>query len=215
MGKLVCVVGNAGVGKTTLVQRLCAVSAQGGPSLRPALEQHGARPFQQLFAGDLLRYSLANQVDYLLLRGEQEREAREGTGVAIHDGGLDLDFHGFTQLFRHNGYLTEAEFGLCTRLYRSLRACLPPPEVVVYLAAPAELAVARHRARNRTLEIAQAADLLKLNDLIDGWVTTLPPGQVLRVDAAAPEFGTAAMVAGIAHEIWGFTQARPSSPVPA
>jgi deoxyadenosine/deoxycytidine kinase len=218
MGKLVCVVGNAGVGKTTLVRRLCAASAAAGRPLLPALEQHDARPFQQLFADDLVRYGLANQVDYLLLRGEQERAARAGTGVAIHDGGLDLDYHGFTQLFRQKGYLTEAEFGLCARLYASLRACLPPPDVLVYLAAPVDLVIARHQARNRTLEIARAADLAKLGALIDGWVATLPRAHVLQVDAGAPEFGTKAHVQKIAQEIVARcapTQAPPSSPAPA
>ena len=135
MGKLVSVVGNSGAGKTTLVQRLCALTP-----LQPALEQHGERPFQQLFADDLTRYGLANQVDYLLLRAEQERAARASDGIAIHDGGLDLDFHGFAKLFWHKGYLSGAEYGLCERLYTTLRACLPPPDLVIYLMAPVSLA---------------------------------------------------------------------------
>jgi deoxyadenosine/deoxycytidine kinase len=196
MGKLVTVVGNSGVGKTTLVRCLCAVAP-----LAPALEQHGERPFQQLFAGNLARYGFANQVDYLLLRGEQEQAARSSNGIAIHDGGLDLDFHGFARLFWRKGYLSDAEFGLCERLYARLRACLPLPDVVVYLAAPVDLAAERYRARNRSLEITRLEDLALLGELVDSWVRTLPPERLLRLNAADPGFGSVQQVAAVAKEI--------------
>ena len=197
MGKLITVVGNSGAGKTTLVRRLCALLP-----LQEALEQHAERPFQGLFAADLTRYGLANQVDYLLLRGEQERAARAGQGVSIHDGGLDLDFHGFARLFRRKGYLTDAEFDLCARLYALLRACLPPPELVIYLVAPPALAAARYRARNRSLEITRPEDLALLDTLIEAWAATLPPARLLRVDASAPGYGSEASIAEIAQAIW-------------
>ena len=83
-------------------------------------------------------------------------------GIAIHDGGLDLDFHGFAKLFWHKGYLSGAEYALCERLYTTLRACLPPPDLVIYLMAPISLAERRYRARNRSLEIARLQDLVLL-----------------------------------------------------
>jgi deoxyadenosine/deoxycytidine kinase len=196
MGKLVTVVGNSGAGKTTLVRRLCAVAP-----LQAALEQHRERPFQRLFADNLARYGLANQVDYLLLRGEQERAARSGAGIAIHDGGLDLDFHAFARLFWRRGYLSDAEFGLCERLYSTLRACLPSADLVVYLTVPVELAAQRYRERNRTLEITRLEDLALLDHLIEDWVTTLPPERVLRLDAAAPDFGSDRNIAEIAANV--------------
>jgi deoxyadenosine/deoxycytidine kinase len=196
MGKLVSVVGNSGAGKTTLVRRLCTLIP-----LQPALEEHGERPFQQLFADDLKRYGLPNQVDYLLLRAEQERTARSAPGIAIHDGGLDLDFHGFAKLFWHKGYLSGAEYALCERLYTALRACLPPPELVIYLVTPVALAERRYLERSRPLEITRREDLPLLDSLVDTWVSSLPSERVLRLDVSAPDYGTDHSLAQIAEYV--------------
>jgi len=95
MGKIVAVVGNTGAGKTTLVRALCRMG-----KFNFGLEQHTERPFQQMFKNDP-RYALANQLDYMLLRAKQEQEFRSMEGIALVDGGLDLDFYGFTRLFHH------------------------------------------------------------------------------------------------------------------
>jgi len=92
MNKLIAVFGASGVGKTALVQALA--------NARPfatAYEQHAERPFQTLFEHNS-RYAFANQIDYLLLRAEQEKALRASTQTGLIDGGLDLDFHGFTRL---------------------------------------------------------------------------------------------------------------------
>ena len=70
MNKLISIVGASGVGKTALVT---ALSKTG--EFITAYEQHAGRPFQALFKQDR-RYALHNQVDYFLLRAEQERELR-------------------------------------------------------------------------------------------------------------------------------------------
>src|SRR5512136_1794485 len=170
MGKLIGVIGNSGAGKTTLTRLLC----QWLP-LSTGLEQHGERPFQQLFALDGRRYAFPNQVDYLLFRAEQEWQIRQGAGAGIQDGGLDEDFHVFTRHFFLRGCLTEAEYGLCERLYARLRQGLPPPEVFIYLKAPLPVLMERVTQRNRSLEIAKAADLAELQILLDRWTGALDP----------------------------------------
>jgi deoxyadenosine/deoxycytidine kinase len=182
VGQLISIVGNSGVGKTTLTRQLC----QRLP-LHTGFEEHIERPFQQLFALDLPRYALPNQVDYLLFRAEQEWRLRQSAGIGIQDGGLDQDFHVFTRHFFKRGYLTGAEFQLCERLYALLRQCLPPPEAVVYLKAPLEVSAERLRRRNRMLEIASSADLAELQILLDEWLEHMDPAAIIPLDASADD----------------------------
>jgi len=185
MGKLIVVVGNSGVGKTTFAHHLC----QRGP-FALALEEHTERPFQALFAQELKRYALANQIDYLLLRAEQEGRIRQGVAAGVQDGGLELDFHVFTQRFYQLGYLTPAEVALCSRLYTQLRCQLPPPDLIIYLYAPLHVIAERYRRRQRPLEIAQLDDLAALDALLNDWLRQVATIPVLRVDASIddPEY---------------------------
>jgi deoxyadenosine/deoxycytidine kinase len=183
MGKVIVIVGNSGVGKTTLAAAL--------GRLRPfaaGLEQHAERPFQALMAADPPRYALANQVDYLLLRAEQERALRAGPATGLIDGGLDLDFHGFTRLFHHRGYLNAAEFALCQRLYRELRALLGPPDLIINLTAPISVVEARYARRGRALEIARRDDLTLMEGFVAEWIASVADVPIIPLDAADEGF---------------------------
>lgn len=181
MAKLVSIVGPSGVGKTSLARALCA----GAPGFTPAYEQHTERPFQALFAQDH-RYALANQVDYLLVRAEQERSLRAASGIILMDGGLEMDFHGFTRLFHRRGYLSEKEFDLCRRLYETLRAAFPPPELFLRLTADPEVVTARLAGRER-INIAQADDSSLLDSFLDEWQAASPADVFITHDVSSSE----------------------------
>jgi deoxyadenosine/deoxycytidine kinase len=177
MGKLITVIGPSGVGKTALVY---ALSKQG--DFATAFEEHEERPFQALFNQDA-RYGLANQIDYFLLRAEQERTLRAVPQIGLIDGGLDLDYHGFTRLFHSRSLLTHPEFDLCRRLYETLRALMPLPELIVRLRAD-EITVAGRLSARERINIASIKDMPLFESFLDDWLVTIPPEQALEIDVA-------------------------------
>lgn len=177
MSKLISIVGASGVGKTALAQALAKNKV-----FQTAYEQHAERPFQALFKQDK-RFALANQMDYLLLRAEQEKELRAGMLIGLTDGGLDLDFHGFTRLFLSRNLLSQPEFDLCRRLYIHIRETLPQPELIVRLHADVETVNSRMVSRQR-INIASAEDTALFNSLLDEWLRDIPSKQKLELDVS-------------------------------
>jgi deoxyadenosine/deoxycytidine kinase len=194
MGKLIAIVGASGVGKTALVSALAKAY-----DFDTAYEQHTERPFQSLFKNDA-RYALANQIDYLLLRAEQERKLRESRHIGLIDGGLDLDFYGFTRLFHRRFLLTDPEFDLCKRIYELIRQSAPRPELIVRLKAD-EITVAERLSTRERINIASAEDTSLFNGFLDAWLGSIPPDQVLELDVSDETLGYEKSIAIILHRI--------------
>jgi deoxyadenosine/deoxycytidine kinase len=182
MGRIVAVVGTTGVGKTAMVR---AISKQG--LFAVGLEQHKERPFQEGFKTNPT-FALPNQIDYLLLRAEQEKILRQSAQTGLLDGGLDLDYHGFTHLFYSRGWLSGREYNLCKRFYEFVRTYLPPPDLIIHLTARPEV-IHQRLANRKRINIADPRDIHKLVSYLDGWLSTIPPERVIKLDVSETDPG--------------------------
>lgn len=196
MSKLIAIVGVSGVGKTALVSALASAltakdraerSDSEDKTFDTAYELHVERPFQNLFKNDA-HYALANQIDYFLMRAEQEQKLRASPRIGLIDGGLDLDFYGFTRLFHKRGLLTDPEFELCRRLYELIREHLPRPELIIHLRAD-EATVAGRLSRRDRINIATPEDTALFNLFLDQWLDTIPSDQKLELDVSDETLG--------------------------
>lgn len=178
MGRLVSVVGNTGVGKTTFASKLCQ-----GTNYYFGIEEPEERPFQELFMIHGKPYALANQIDYLLYRAQQEIDIRKGDNPGIQDGGLDMDFHIFTNLFFRNGYLSGNEYEICKRAYYVLRANMPAPDLFIWMKAPVKMIAERYDRRDRRLDIAQIEDMKAIDELLENWLSKYPAEKVFEINA--------------------------------
>ncbi len=196
MNKLISIVGVSGVGKTALVNALNKTGV-----FATASEQHVERPFQALFKQDR-SYALHNQVDYFILRAEQEHELRFANAqkIGLMDGGLDLDFHGFSRLFHQRGLLTGAEHALCGRLYTFIRGSLPFPDLIVHLCAD-ECTVAERLSRRDRINIANAEDTSRFNSYIEEWLSRISSSQLLELDVSGESIQYADSVETILNHI--------------
>ncbi len=174
---LIAIVGTSGVGKTTFLHALAKTN-----KFQTAFEQHAERPFQTLLKQDK-RYALANQTDYLLYRAEQESELRASPQNGLIDGGLDLDFHGFTRLFHSRSLLSDSEYELLRRLYHFIRAALPLPELIIRLDADVETVAGRLSTRDR-INIASPDDSALFNSYLDEWLEAMPSQKILTLDVS-------------------------------
>lgn len=175
MNKLIVIVGASGVGKTTLIQELCKIQ-----NFAVAYESHEERPYQKLFKANS-KYALQNQIDYLMLRAEQELQLRKTNQTVLMDGGLDLDFYGFTRLFHAHNWLSDLDLDLCRRFHAFARKTLPAPDLIIALQADAETISKRLASRNR-INIASDEDALLLEKFINEWIDSVDQANVLKLN---------------------------------
>jgi deoxyguanosine kinase len=133
--KFIVVEGPIGVGKTSLVRRLC-----GSLGAQAVLEQSAQNPFLERFYKNPRAGALPAQLYFLLQRAQQLGSLKQAdlfAAMHVADYLLEKD-----RLFARVT-LDDDEYALYEQLYAKLEIEAPKPDLVVYLQAPVDVLLER------------------------------------------------------------------------
>ena len=198
MKKFIAVVGNIGVGKSTLVQMLCERLGW-----EPFFEGVVENPYLADFYRDMQTWAFHSQVFFLSRRLRDLRRLMDFPQTVVQDRSVYEDAEIFAKNLYRQGYISERDWTTYRELYQVLTELLPPPDLVVYLNASLPVLLQRIALRGRDYEKNIAPDYLaRLNVLYDEWLADFSLCPVLIVPADRLDFvANGAHLDLIAHKI--------------
>ena len=148
--KLVIVIGNVGVGKTTLTDLL----AKQLPAKKIAADLYKQNPFFDLAVKNRRRWSLASDIWFLYKRVERMRKAVDWLNKrhVVVDSGLPMSLV-YSRSRIECGHFIREEWELYEQINSEFSSNLKKPDVVVVLESPVDLLRQRIVGRNRDFEI--------------------------------------------------------------
>lgn len=158
--RYIVVEGPIGVGKTTLAHRIA--ERLGMEVLSERAEEN---PFLEGFYRNPEKMAFQAQLYFLMQRSEQLRELRQRD---LFRPGLIADFSFHKDRLFASLNLSDAEFDLYDRVYRTLELEVPTPDLVVYLQAPVDVLL--ERIRRRRLPFEQGIGTEYLQRLAEAYV---------------------------------------------
>jgi len=166
MKKFVAVAGNIGVGKTTLVEKLCSQLGW-----TPFFEPERENPYLADFYDDMKTWAFHSQIFFLTRRLRAHKNLCAHPGSVIQDRSVYED----AEIFAHNLYqqnqISDRDYQTYQELYQVLVEFLPPPDLVIYIRASVPTLQQRIRRRGRSYEEQIASSYLeKLNALYQQWI---------------------------------------------
>jgi len=179
MKKFVAVAGNIGVGKSTLVEKLCEY-LDWEPFYEPVTEN----PYLADFYHDMAAWSFHSQIFFLTHRLRLHHELSRRLRSVIQDRSVYEDAEIFAQNLFLRGHIHERDYLTYRELYETVTEILTPPDLVVFLRASVETLMGRIVRRGRDYERSISPEYLKsLNLLYENWIARFTLCPVLTVPA--------------------------------
>lgn len=186
MKKFVAVAGNIGVGKSTLVGKLCDKLGW-EPYYEPVTEN----PYLVDFYNDMKSWAFQSQVFFLTHRLRSHLELLSFPASVVQDRTVYEDAEIFAKNLYLQGHISERDFNSYRGLFDLLITMLNPPDLVVYLRSSVETLQTRIDQRAREFESTITADYLgQLNLLYEEWIAGFHLCPVLSVPADKMDFVT-------------------------
>jgi deoxyadenosine/deoxycytidine kinase len=184
MKKYVAVAGNIGVGKSTLVKKLCEKLGW-----EPYYEPVAENPYLEDFYADMNTWAFHSQVYFLTHRLHSHRELMEYPTSVVQDRSVYEDAEIFAKNLYLHGHINGRDYATYRKLFDLFITLLPHPDLVVYLRASVETLRARIVMRGRQIESnITGGYLAQLNELYEEWIADFSLSPVLIVPADQIDF---------------------------
>jgi deoxyadenosine/deoxycytidine kinase len=184
MKKFVAVAGNIGVGKSTLVDRLCKHLGW-----QPFFEPVTENPYLADFYADMDAWSFHSQIFFLAHRLRAHYNLTHHPSSVVQDRSVYEDAEIFAQNLFVQGHIQFRDYQTYRQLYEATMQFLPPPDLVVYLRASVPTLLKRIASRGRDYERTISPDYLQgLNNLYEVWIDNFTLCPVLAVPADDLDF---------------------------
>jgi len=152
--KYICIEGNIGSGKTSLVEKLCFEY-----SATKVLEQFQDNPFLPLFYQNPERYAFTVELFFLTERYKQLQNTIVTPDMFVQHIISDFTFVKSLLFARKN--LEEEEYRLFQMLYSVFTKSFPNPDILVYLHRDVDMVIENIKQRSRAYEQDISPDYLK------------------------------------------------------
>lgn len=184
MKKFVAVAGNIGVGKSTLVEKLCEKLGW-----QPYFEPVAENPYLKNFYQDMKAWAFQSQVYFLTHRMQSHFELLMNPSSVLQDRTVYEDAEIFARNLYLQGNMTETDYATYRELFDLFITMLNPPDLVIYLSAPVETLLERINSRGRDFESTISAEYLsQLNQLYQDWIGSFHLCPVLTVPSDQLDF---------------------------
>ncbi len=134
------------------------------------------------FYADMRSWSFHLQIFFLGHRAEQYLELVSSPQSAILDRSIYEDAYIFARALHNLGNLNERDFYSYRRVFDLVVSKLPPPDLLIFLRAPASVLLERIRRRAREIETGITDEYLSLlESFYDDWMQTFDVCPVLTI----------------------------------
>ena len=175
--RLILVAGNIGAGKTSLTERLGARLGW-----QTAFESVADNPYLPDFYNDMHKWSFHLQIFFLGHRAQQYLDMANLPRSAILDRSIYEDAYIFARALHQMGNLDERDYLAYRRVFELVVSKLPPPDLLIYLKAPARVLIERIQRRARSIESGITEEYLALlESFYDDWMQTFDVCPVLTI----------------------------------
>ncbi len=192
--RYVAVAGNIGAGKSSLVKWLCHTFR-----LAPFFEPQDENPYLADFYADMKRWAFNSQLFFLVRRFRIHTQLSHELASSVHDASRGVvqdrtiyeDAEVFAAHLHDAGHIDDRDWQSYDDLYRTLRAELAPPDLMIYLRCPMPTLRKRIRLRGRGYEKSIPLAYLKaLDRLYERWFSQYALSPTLVLDTGELDYVT-------------------------